>query len=360
MGYSLDVHLHKDTFVNGEVVSGYVTLDLSTSLTIAMVKIRVGGFEKALFYLPPNTDSHFSMPFYCTETVIWSPKISEQEMEPGTYKFPFTFELPFHLAPSFNYIDSASIFYGINCFLEAPKFSPEEQPTKTTDFFVYGTKELKWAAVLNETKSVTRKVSKAPLFSKSKPVELSVHMPRSDFMIGENIIVHAQVRNHSSAPINSIQINLVQTVRIDAESFQKVLSRAKVAAQTVSCNITQYVPSTPTPNVKLEVPVHQTFGDETVFPTAKGKVVRVEHSLVVTLPGSDIQCTLPVALWDEVANYLWEDAAQEEGTIEWETEWLPIWVDDESVDKCTLKKKKKKNFNRKHHCRSCGLVMCAD
>eukprot|EP00026_Physarum_polycephalum_P007402 Phypoly_transcript_07462.p1 GENE.Phypoly_transcript_07462~~Phypoly_transcript_07462.p1 ORF type:complete len:279 (+),score=42.55 Phypoly_transcript_07462:762-1598(+) len=185
-------------------------------------------------------------------------------------------------------------------------------------------------------------------------------MPRSDFMIGENIIVHAQVRNHSSAPINSIQINLVQTVRIDAESFQKVLSRAKVAAQTVSCNITQYVPSTPTPNVKLEVPVHQTFGDETVFPTAKGKVVRVEHSLVVTLPGSDIQCTLPVALWDEVANYLWEDAAQEEGTIEWETEWLPIWVDDESVDKCTLCNQPFNVFNRKHHCRSCGLVMCAD
>ena len=83
MGYSLDVHLHKDTFVNGEVVSGYVTLELSTALTVTgVIKMRVAGFERALFYIPPNTDSHFSMPFYCIENVIWSPKINEQGMSP--------------------------------------------------------------------------------------------------------------------------------------------------------------------------------------------------------------------------------------------------------------------------------------
>jgi len=90
-------------------------------------------------------------------------------------------------------------------------------------------------------------------------------------------------------------------------------------------------------------------------------VVRVEHSLVVTLPGSDTQCTLPIALWDEVANYLHDDdVVQEEGSIEWETEWLPVWVDDEAVVKCTLCNQPFSVFNRKHHCRSCGLVMCAD
>jgi hypothetical protein len=83
MGYSLDVHLHKDTFVNGEVVRGYVTLDLSTSLTVTVVKMRVGGFEKALFYLPPNSDSYFTMPFYCTENVVWSPKMNEQGNNPS-------------------------------------------------------------------------------------------------------------------------------------------------------------------------------------------------------------------------------------------------------------------------------------
>ena len=125
-------------------------------------------------------------------------------------------------------------------------------------------------------------------------------------------------------------------------------------------------------------------------------MVRVEHSLVVTLPGfllfslsvlllppllffffffltddlfyilgSDIQCTLPVALWDEVANYLRDEAVvrysstsplpyisyvmfqQEEGTIDWETEWLPVWVDDEAVDKCTLCRQPFHVFNRK-------------
>ena len=92
--------------------------------------------------------------------------------------------------------------------------------------------------------------------------------------------------------------------------------------------------------------------------------------------GSDIQCTLPVALWDEVANYLRDEAVvrysstsippflcpfpssplsyisyvmfqQEEGTIDWETEWLPVWVDDEAVDKCTLCRQPFHVFNRK-------------
>lgn len=58
-------------------------------------------------------------------------------MEPGTYNFPFTFELPFHLAPSFNYFDAASIFYGIYCFLEVPKGSQLDLHAKTTDFYVY-------------------------------------------------------------------------------------------------------------------------------------------------------------------------------------------------------------------------------
>lgn len=101
------------------------------------------------------------------------------------------------------------------------------------------------------------------------------------------------------------------------------------------------------------------YGEENIFPSARGRLIQVEHTLVITLPGTDVQCTLPICLWDEVANHL-KETIREEGSVEWKTEWLPIWVDDVMVSQCTLCKQSFNLFNRKHHCRSCGLVLCAN
>lgn len=95
MEYKFNVHLNKETYANGEVLKGYVILSLSLSpspsslsplFKMGPISVRVGGYEKALFYIPPNTDSYLSLPFYCNDVVIWSP-------EPNQKGIIFTFIL---------------------------------------------------------------------------------------------------------------------------------------------------------------------------------------------------------------------------------------------------------------------------
>lgn len=88
-GYILELELERDTYANGEIVKGNVILSLSLSkIILSPLKVRVGGYERALFYVPPNTDSYFSLPFYYYDSVIWTP---DPENNGNLYTFYFIY-----------------------------------------------------------------------------------------------------------------------------------------------------------------------------------------------------------------------------------------------------------------------------
>jgi len=362
----IDIDINKGTYTNGEQIVGSITLQVNRIFVGKAIRLRIVGFEKALLYVPPNTSFNNRQAFYKQDLVVWSPRIDEQDgLEPGTYTFPFSFQLPPHLRPTFNYNNLVSVVYMVNSVLDCDT----PLTSKCMEFNIYGTLARKWEEALHNSKSSTAKASKAPLFNPSNPVELSSHIVRTDLLIGGKVAIHMQIKNRSSATLNTIHIALVQKIEVHTKEVQKQISNIRVLS-SFPCSVPQFLKGGEATAFSLDVKIPQVNGEDEVYPTITGKIIKVTHSFVVSLPGPDVSAEIPVVLWDtligssEHLNIPSTNQAssialcEENGTVKWKIDWLPEWVDGDSVPQCTHCNGSFTMFNRKHHCRLCGHVFC--
>ncbi|EFA86512.1 FYVE-type zinc finger-containing protein [Heterostelium album PN500] len=247
-----------------------------------------------------------------------------KELEPGTYHYSFSIQLPRYLAPSLNYIDFLSIFYIAKCVIEYSKGREWQETSiaRSTEFFVHGVGNSQLTRLMMQRRFVDARVSRFLWTNKSRPIEMAIFL---------------------MLPGSANKQPLASTKMLTA-NFD--IRNSRVKDNDVS-------------SAQFQVTIPQMVGDDVVYPSTRGCISRIKHYFKVSIPSVKVETIIKFNLHGRLVGEEQMLSPRASQPIDWQVSWMPTWVkqEDKSV-KCTLCAEQFNIIIRKHHCRSCGNVFC--
>ncbi|XP_018020018.1 uncharacterized protein LOC108676457 [Hyalella azteca] len=151
-------------------------------------------------------ETYFDCEFY-----IYGHKYQKAENEmlaPGVYQFPFAFNLPPNLPPSFA-SEKGVIRYVVAAILDRPAAA---NLVRRKAFNILSILDLNMDSHASSSISRSKIVNPCGLFCHSGPITLSVRIPKSGYVSGEKILVSAEADNISGRSTKRTRLMLLQVI----------------------------------------------------------------------------------------------------------------------------------------------------
>ena len=205
---TLDFELNKDSWEIGETITGNVILRKDAAVAVESVKVRIVGQEwyrvTDSYDVPENKRSKSKIIFDTQWLTISStPKAKEPA---GESRYPIKIKLATDLSPSTNVLETARIYYEIQC--EAHAGAPL---VASKDLFIL-------KALLNEP--VAAFVDKKTFFMKD-PITLRCLPDKREYHTNDHIVLDLSVDNRSPKEITRIFVRLVSKLKYGSNKDSK-------------------------------------------------------------------------------------------------------------------------------------------
>ena len=134
--WKVDIHigLKHNVFFPGNVIEGVVTINVSAPINFNAVRLKICGKEKVHIQRGGGGKHNHKRHYYATNVVIkqlitlsgdlkYMGRGGNHKLPPGNYAYPFAYQLPMDLPPSFRKTitdDTASIIYYCKAYVDIP------------------------------------------------------------------------------------------------------------------------------------------------------------------------------------------------------------------------------------------------
>ncbi|XP_066945548.1 thioredoxin-interacting protein-like isoform X1 [Macrobrachium rosenbergii] len=233
-------------------------------------------------------ETYFDCEFY-----IYGHKYQKDEKESlpaGLHKFPFAFNLPPNLPPSFS-SEKGFVVYMAVAILDRPAAANLVQKA---GFSVHSVLDLNMDSHANSTTSSSKTKNLCCFCCQTGPITLAVQIPRRGYVPGEKIFVNAEADNISTRNTRRTRLLLLQVVTYIMPNGVKTMVEERILKEVVR-GIIPPGESDMWENVSLTVPplvpanVHLTC-----------RLLHVEYRLdmilELPLPSGELRVSLPVTI----------------------------------------------------------------
>ncbi|KAH9523028.1 Arrestin domain-containing protein 3 [Bulinus truncatus] len=218
----------------GNVVQGFVTVDLGEPMKMRGIRLKFEGKAYVHWSESHSTGSgknrhtttrHYSASerYFDQEILlfgIWPNQGSDtKELPPGTYTYPFQFQLPPGLPSSFE-AHTGHVRYTVSSNIDKPwKF---DHKTKRP-FTVISILDLNQLPNAANGLTASKQKHLCCLCCKSGPIQATFHIDRSGYVPGEAIKLFAEISNGSSRKMDKSYVNLRMVTTFHATTKSKTI-----------------------------------------------------------------------------------------------------------------------------------------
>ncbi|KAL1920256.1 uncharacterized protein VTP21DRAFT_1402 [Calcarisporiella thermophila] len=262
------------------LIQGYVRLSLNEPLSARLIKVE--------FQAHANKATLFS-----PETVVWSAPAStgQQQLPAGLHQWFFDIKLPaVNYPPSLNddHVSSGlSIKYSLRAVLVTPEGAVRHTPIKTVRYLPLVEKAK--AAAKEETKSLQLDAG-----GQGHGLEATATIEDGSIMPGDVVAIFLKVTNNTDSRITQAQATLIEHSVITGGPLARSMTmgqlesnemkeshRSKHHTETMAVSIGRH--ETRELRIQFEMPVN-VFLPSITTPLPEGKVLKISHDLMLTLP----------------------------------------------------------------------------
>ncbi|CAO4368595.1 unnamed protein product [Caenorhabditis nigoni] len=214
-------------FEPGGTIEGYVTFDLRESIKVKAIRISAEGLATTKWLLSESSKSSHGrsrevsysakVTYLDEDQMVWKPSEghSKSSVFPGIHVYPFKFQIPIGVPPSFEG-DHGNIRYHLKATVERPW---KTNRSITRYLTILPPKDLnKEVTAGEETSSWKTKNVGFFLFRYGK-VHLELRIPKKGYVPGETIWIETNIDNASSRPILKAECYLIQQCRFLAYRY---------------------------------------------------------------------------------------------------------------------------------------------
>ncbi|MGB5199824.1 MAG: arrestin family protein [Sedimenticolaceae bacterium] len=315
------IHLSKTDFTGGDVVEGELELKIDTAIPVRGARLLFHGYEQSYWGggigrirssgtgRIRGTHSETRDLFREELTLFGEPPLEAaalisdsfaglfssghyQTLEPGGYRYPFSFTLPENLPG--DYEDSASrskIRYLLKGYLDIPLKIDIEQTLPLTIHEAYDQSAVRPVSASTEKS----------LFEAGTSVKISAALDKDTFLPGEHVDCRLVVENQSGKAVQAVVVNLQKTESLRARS------ESTTNIETVhSSRFERQVPTGESAELDLKFTL-----PSSLYPTiVSSELVKVEYRLVFALEipwasgldipwAMDLDVELPILIREE-------------------------------------------------------------
>ncbi|CAI5440890.1 unnamed protein product [Caenorhabditis angaria] len=206
-------------YFQGQTIDGRVIFDTKQIDKIRSLQIYIRGFAKTRWsistknhkYNEPNSHTISSKIEYLeasdNEAIFWNCVDDSDELPRGTMIFPFKFQLPLNLPPSFEGFHG-HIRYSIHVELDrvVPISDLNRIPT----------------AIKPIEKTISRNFGFGETWQENGPIFLTVIVPKTGFVAGQLIPIQISIENNTQRKNLKIRAKLLQIATFKADDFDNI------------------------------------------------------------------------------------------------------------------------------------------
>lgn len=320
------IHLDRTDFTGGDVVAGELEVRIDTTIPVRGVRLLFHGYEQSYWSQGAGRvrsggtgwvrDTHsetrelfkeeitlFGDPPLDTAALISDSFVglfasgNYHTLEPGNYRYPFSFTLPDKLPGDYKSgTDRSKIQYLVKGYLDIPLKIAIEQTVPLTIHEVYDGNGGHQVSVVKEQS----------LFESGTSVKIEASLDKSAFFPGETIDCHLKIENRSGKPVEAINLTLRKLKNLSA----KGVSTIKVEEVLTTRYKESTIPAGETGELDLPFVI-----PENLYPTiVSSRLVQIEYRLVVALEipwasgleipwAMDLEVEVPLVLREEAARF---------------------------------------------------------
>lgn len=379
-------------YFSGDTIQGVVIVESPTVITTRSIVIVLEGVE--VVPRPPDYNYHVTTSLLKKTKTLFGEKWDKLkdalilQLAPGSHRFPFSFKLPEILHPSRSHkllhSYELSISYNLEAFVDAPNtltnsmMMSDSYESVKKPVIVGGhsftPETIKFESKKTETNSATKSFfAQRGQLSFSAFLESKVAISQRTEMTkvaSKAIVLTLTIQNESKKTVEGIFVKLVQQMK----TFGVEIEREVVHKFPVKL---LYHPPSPQPKImKLEFDL-----PNNITPTTDSKHLNVTYFLQIELVvgslfASNLTTTVPLTILgpDEKISELLlprsrinKKKAQGSASlkppvslVESERHDAKVWMPDTAASQCCVCFVEFNSLTiRRHHCRSCGRVVCA-
>jgi len=211
-----------DRFNQGETLRGKVVLDLDQTICVKGIRVTCKGKAEVTIFVgdyDTQKETYFSNEIYVFGTSR-KEEGDPQDMAPGHYEYPFSFDLPFGLPESFvaSGDEHACVVYKVEVSIQRPgKFSFTEERT----FHIRSVLDLNilpdaiQEAVSNNEKTLSC------LCMKNGTISAVFRVERKGYVPGELMPLYGFITNSSKSRVKRSEVTLIQYVTLKVQGSTK-------------------------------------------------------------------------------------------------------------------------------------------
>ncbi|XP_064650801.1 arrestin domain-containing protein 3-like [Lineus longissimus] len=212
-------------FQAGDEVEGFVYLDLNEEFKCRAVRIRCSG--ECHTYVDDGSSSEDEWENYYEETITVFGKMKGQPgedpvLQPGSYEYPFKFQLPMRGLPSSFEYKKQYVRYMVKSFIDIPR----KFDRSAKKFFT-----LIQVSDLNQERNAMKSQRKQAQKSvgmwccAAGYLDLWMQIPRTGYVPGESIILKGEANNHTTREMSATTVYLAQNIKVRAHGKKKRYGR---------------------------------------------------------------------------------------------------------------------------------------
>jgi len=358
----ISVHLSNYAFVGGDVIQGNVHLDCIVPFQAKGVILKVKGYEYAEWeewrtrenpHNPQEREQYIEVIKEKKEFFVERIRVYPYEgiVQTGSYDFPFSYQLPASLPGTF--CDKGGHFgNGTGYKAEIIYFAKAKIDVK----FKHDLKK-KICFVINEKFDRTVQPSfgensKTFLLTKGR-LTSKVWLDKNCYFPGNTVIARLGANNTSTKPTNKLNVKVIKKIDLHVHSHHKSIHE-EIYRQSYKgfepCFFgVRWLP--------FQIPMN-------VQPsTTSSKMVKCMYSFVVEcdIPGAiDLQVILPTAILAPQWLFSSVPPPPPGAPLPPDASFRAPWQPDSDAPHCTKCHGGFTLIKRRHHCRHCGKVFCAN
>ncbi len=324
------IQLNKTDFIGGEVVSGELEVKIDTAIPVRGVRLLFHGYEQS-YWSQGAGRVRSSGTGWIRETYSETLDLFKEEMtlfgdppldtaalisdsfaglfasgnyrtlEPGNYRYPFSFTLPDNLPGDYKGgADRSKIQYLVKGYLDIPLKIDIEQTVPLTIQEVYDRSDEQPVSVVNEQS----------LFESGTSVRIEASLDKNAFFPGDTIDCHLKIENQSGKPVEAVNITLRKLKNLTAKG-----ASTTNAEDVLTKKYQESIPTGETAKLNLPFAV-----PGNLYPTiVSSRLIQVEYEIVAALEipwASGLHIPWAMDLEVVVPIVLLEDAGRPGGTEE--------------------------------------------
>lgn len=315
MSNQILVHLNKTDFTGGEIIEGELEVKIDTAIPVRGVRLLLHGFEKSYWSRGSGriqssgtgrnraTYSETLDLFKNEITLFGDPPLEAAALisdsvaglfssghyhilEPGSYRYPFSFSLPDHLPGDYDDGESRSkIGYLVTGYLDIPLKIDVAQTIPLTVYEEYDKRAEETVSASND---------KTFVFESAAAFKAKATLDKNAYYPGETVNCRLRVENLSKKDVHAVEISLQKIEALRAQD-SSTIKMERVHTEEYDNSRVQ---AGQTKELELQFPI-----PHNLYPTImSSKLVQVEYRVVITLDipwAIDHDIEVPILLLEE-------------------------------------------------------------